>query len=275
MRRSVIAVAPAALLVAISGWEIATIARAGRDTGTDAEWRAAAGAVRQRYRRGDLIVFAPRWTDPIGRMVLGDLIPVETAARMDAARYGRIWELSVRGARAPEGRGARVAWHAAFGAVTVRLLEREPVEVVTDFVDAFSRAAVAGAYATRSRDRDVAPAVDIEEVGFEPHRCVRVVPRPDQTVRVTYSPVALGRSLVGYVGLADVFTRRDRREPARLQVEVDGRPVADVTVGVDDGWVRFEADTEPSPRATVTFAATALGGRATDRLVCFAAEARR
>ncbi len=267
--------APAALLLLVSAWEIAATVRAGGDVGDDRDWASAADAVRARHQPGDLIVFAPRWVDPIGRMHLGDLIPVKMAARMDAARYARIWEVSVRGERAPEGEAATQVWRGEFGPVTVRQLEQTPVEVVTDFVELFPQAAVSGAYAVRSRDRSVPPAVDLEEVGFEPHRCVRVVPRPNQTVRVTYGRVALGSKIVGYVGLADVFTRRDHRQPAELAIEVNGRPAAQLRFGVDDGWVRFEVETEPTDAATVTFAARAVGAKAHNRLVCFAAEARR
>lgn len=267
--------APAALLLLVSAWEIVSTVRAGGDVGDDREWAAAADAVRSRHQPGDLIVFAPRWADPIGRLHLGDLIPVEMAARMDAARYARIWEVSVRGDRAPAGAGARQAWRGEFGPVTVRLLEQPPVEVVYDFVETFGQAAISGAYAKRSRDRSVPPAVDLEEVGFEPRRCVRVVPRPGQTVRVTYGRVPLGSVIVGYVGLADAFTRREHRQPAELAVEVNGRPAPNVRFGVDDGWVRFEVQTDPTDAATVTFAATALGAEAYDKLVCFAAEARK
>lgn len=267
--------APAALLLLVSVWEIVATVRAGGDAGDDRDWAAAAEAVRARYQSGDLIVFAPRWADPIGRMHLGDLIPLEMAARMDAARYARIWEVSIRGERAPESQGATQVWRGEFGPVTVRQLEQTPVEVVTDFVELFGQAAVSGAYARRSRDRSVPPAVDLEEVGFEPHRCVRVVPRPNQTVRVSYAKVPLGSVIVGYVGLADVFTRRDHRQPGELVVEVNGRVAAQVRFGVDDGWVRFEVETEPTEAATVTFAAKAVGAKAHNKLVCFAAEARK
>jgi hypothetical protein len=117
--------------------------------------------------------------------------------------------------------------------------------------------------------------VRLEEVGFEPHRCVRVEPQPDQTVRVQYPGVRLGTRLVGYVGLADVFTRRDVHAPGALVVTIDGQPVAETRVGVDDGWVRFEAQTAPAERADVVFAATAVGVGAHKRLICFAAEARQ
>jgi hypothetical protein len=100
---------------------------------------------------------------------------------------------------------------------------------------------------------------------------VQVVPAPGQPLRVTFPALALGTELVGYVGIADVFTRRENRAPAQLDVEIGGRTVASVTAGVDDGWVRFAAPTTPGA-TDVTFVARSSGG---GRLICFAAEARR
>ena len=102
-----IAAAPALLLIAIAGWEVCAARRDATavPAADGAAWRAAAAEVRAGYRPGDLIVFAPDWIDPVGRMQLGDLIPIEVAARMDAARYGRIWEVAIRGARSPDTAG--------------------------------------------------------------------------------------------------------------------------------------------------------------------------
>lgn len=266
-RMALLGALPALALLVCAIWEITTSLRAGSDVPGDAAWAAAAAAVRERHQAGDLIVFAPAWIDPVGRMHLGDLIPVEMAARMDDARYGTVWELSIRDAEAPEARGRRVDWSTDAGGVRVRRLVREPARVLTDFVAAFDPARVQGQAAG-----DV--AVRLEEVGFEPHRCVRVEPWPGQTVRIEYPRARMGTRLVGHVGLADVFTRRDIRDPGELAVLVDGREVARVRVGVDDGWVRFEAETQPAEQAEVVFAATAVGERARKRLVCFAAEAR-
>jgi hypothetical protein len=267
-RRALVAVIPAALLVLVALWEIVTIVRAGHDTGSEPEWDRAAAAVRAEHKPGDLIVFAPRWIDPVGREHLGDLIPVKMAARMDGARYGTIWELSIRGARAPETRGLEAQSTRHFGAVTVRRFVRDPAVVVYDFVDELPRATITGAIARR-------PAAVLEEVGFEPHRCVRGVPRPGGTISVVYPAARLGSKLVGYVGLADVFTRREIRTPGRLRVLIGGKLVAEATAGVDDGWVRFEADTRPAAAAPVEFQLTAVGPRSANRLVCFAAEARQ
>jgi hypothetical protein len=252
----------------IAVWEIARTERAGAGVPDDEAWQRAADVVRLQWKPGDLIVFAPAWIDPVGRRVLGDLIPVEMAARMDAARYGSIWELTMRGARAPEADGAHEDFATDVeGGVSVRHLTREPAQVVTDFAAALSSARSTGALAR-------GPSLELAEVGFAPHRCIQVVPQAGGTVTITFEHATLGSSLVGYVGLADVFTRRDVREPGRLTVRVGDREVAKVTAGVDDGWVRFAATTTPGP-APVTFTAEAVGPGARDRLICFAAEARR
>ena len=258
---------PAIALVAIATWETCATLRADSDVPDDAAWRRAAAVVRERRAPGDLIVFAPSWIDPVGRMHLGDLIPVADAARMDAARYGTIWELSIRDERAPETAGLTPTFTADADGVTVRRFQRTPATVVTDFLAAFPTARTDGR-------RAGGPTVVLAEVGFAPHRCIQVEPEPGGTVRITFPAIPLGTELVGYVGLADVFTRRDVRDPGELAVEIGGRVVAKTRVGVDAGWVRFAAKTSPGP-TDVTFAATAVGKKARDRLICFAAEARR
>lgn len=225
----------------------------------DAAWHDAAQVVRAGYRPGDLIVFAPGWVDPIGRRELGDLIAIADAARMDAARYARIWELSVRGARAPEVVGLAVAESAARGGIAIRRYAQPPAIVVGDVLERASSA-------TGGR-----PVVTLAEVGFAPHRCLLISPPPGAPLRVTFPAFPLGGQLVGYVGIADVFTRRDVRSPVGLDVELGGKRVASATAGVDDGWVRFAAATPPGA-ADLTFVLRAADA---GRKLCFAAEARQ
>jgi hypothetical protein len=250
LRARILAAIPAVLLVLVSLWEAVAARHDATSVPDDAAWTHAAQVVRSQHQPGDLIVFAPSWVDPVGRMHLGDLIPVEMAARMDAARYGRIWELSIRGAEAPEVAGLAPVSAQDVDGITVRRFERAPAVVLSDVFAA-------------------QPGV-IAEVGFEPRRCIQVVPAPGHPVTVTV-PMTLGTRLVGYAGLADVFTRRDIRAPGTLAVQIGGREVARVVPGVDDGWVRFEAPTTPGA-AEVTFTASA---DAPQRQICFAAEARQ
>src|SRR5689334_23525423 len=131
--RARLAAIPALLLVAIAIWEIVATRADAHAVPDDRAWSEAAKLVRAGHRPGDLIVFAPRWIDPVGRLHLGDLIPLEMAGRMDAARYGVIWELAIRGARAPETAGQEPGWEGDFGGVVVRRFERTPVVVRADF----------------------------------------------------------------------------------------------------------------------------------------------
>lgn len=260
-RPSPFAVVPALLLVAIALWEAGAARRDASSVPGDAAWRAAADQVRAAYRPGDLIVFAPTWVDPVGRMVLGDLIPIAAAARMDAARYGRIWELAIRGARAPDAAGLAPIASDDHDGVVVRRYERAPAIVVDDVLDRVASATSDGAR----------PSLELTEVGFAPHRCLQVSPPPGHPLRIGFARFQLGRELVGYLGIGDVFTRRDVRSPVRIDVELAGRIIASAEAGVDDGWVRFAAATAPGP-ADLAFVLRA--GDAHRRL-CFAAEARQ
>ena len=264
--RPMLDVLPAAILCVVAVFEILTIARAGTDTGTDEEWNRAADALKSEWKVGDLVVFAPSWVDPVGRQYFGDLLTIDDAARMDAARYKVIWEVSIRGARSAESAGRSLEEEISVGPILIRRWVGESIRVITDF-----RAALPASSVPQGVPR---PRLSLEEVGFKPHRCILVVPKPDQTVAIDFPDTELGTSIVGYAGLGDVFTRRDVREPGRLELLIDGAPVSEITFGVEDGWVRFSAETTPS-RATVTFKLTAIGPAARNRRICFAAEARQ
>lgn len=258
-----VAAVPAILLVLVAVWEIAATRCDAHAVPDDDAWKEAAAAVRAGYQRGDLIVFAPEWADPIGRLHLGDLIPVDMAARMDAARFGRIWEVSIRGAHHLDVAGLDPVSEESHGGVHVARYERAPAVVISDVREKLAGVApISGARG---------PTLELAEVGFAPHRCIQIVPVPGTPARLTFPQLALGSELVGYVGLADVFTRRDIRAPGRLDVEIGGKVVASATAGVDDGWVRFAAPTTAGT-FDVTFIASA---DAPNRQICFAAEARR
>jgi hypothetical protein len=270
LKKLALGLAPIVALALIAVWSTCRAVGAGAGVPDDRAWAAAATAVRAEHRPGDLIQFAPRWIDPVGRLHLGDLIPVEMAARMDDARYTRVWVLAIRGASVA-GYG-RPDWRKSFAGVEVRRYDRAPAEVVSDLV---AIAAASPGTLQTSGPFARGPQVVLAEVGFEPRRCVQIVPSPGQEVSVTFPAVALGSELVGAVGLADVFTRRDVRTPIELVVQVDTHEVARATAGVNSGWVRWRGATTPGT-GNVTIVARAIGGaKARDRLVCFAAEARR
>jgi hypothetical protein len=258
-----VAAVPAVLLVLVALWEVAATRCNASSAPGDDSWAEAASEVRAAYRPGDLIVFAPDWVDPVGRLHLGDMIPLDMAARMDAAKYGRIWELSIRGAHHADTDGLDPVSSGDHAGVTVRRYDRTPVTVISDVRARLDTAKTTGG--------GRGPSLELAEVGFAPHRCIQIVPNPGQPARITFPQVQLGSELVGYVGLADVFTRRDIRAPGKLDIEIGGAIVATASPGVDDGWLRFSATTTPGT-ADVTFIASA---DAPNRQLCFAAEARQ
>lgn len=257
-------IAPALLLALTALWSMRV--SVADDEPSASDWHAAAALIASEFRDGELIVAAPSWMDPLLREAMGANISLDMATRMDGKRFSGIWEVSAFGANASERAGLVADTVKQVGKLRVAHYPQTPVQVRYDFVAELAAAKSSGAIASR-------PRVVVEEVGFEAHRCVQAIPRPDGTLTIEYAKARLGSELVGYVGLADVFTRRDVREPGELVLVIDGEEKAKRRVGVDDGWQRFAAKTPPGEHK-VEFRLSALGVGAHDRRLCFAAEAR-
>jgi hypothetical protein len=247
VKRPALLSATALLILAI--WEIAILLHARAAAPTDDDWAAVRAAVDAAWKPGDLIVFAPAWIDPVGRQHLGDRMTLDDVVRMDDARYGRVWEVSARGQTAPEARG-EVRRDERHGALRVRLLERPAARVVWDL-----------------RDRS-----SLNEVDYAGRLCT-VLRAPG---RLDAGIVPLGRRLAVRAGLTDFRARRDNRAFALLRVLVDGKPVAEASIGSESGWVPLEADTTPG-KARVELVAdvdASRGGTPAILNLCIAAEAR-
>jgi hypothetical protein len=245
-------------LLALSLWEIARLVSAHAGAPTDEEWRQAAASVQGSFQRGDLIVFAPRWVDPVGRLHLGHLMTVDDAARMDGVRYPRVWEVSIRGAHAPEVAGERAKLELRHGPVLVRLFERSAPAVTWDL-----------------RER-----AKLLEVDFQPRRCVPLRPSlpGGPPARLDVGSVPLGTELAVYAGISDFRSRRENQDAALLRVLVDDVEVAAGRIANSSGWRALPvAVTSPGPHQVV-FEATVepRAGASNGRLdLCLAAEARQ
>jgi hypothetical protein len=258
---------------------------------SDAHWRAAAAEVRAGFRAGDLVVAAPAWADPILRVHLGDLIPVEVAGRLDDERFGRVWEIDQHGARAEAAARGDVTHTRRFGALTVRLVERAPEVVRYDFLARWTDAEVVrrdGAGNTMAcpnqGDRFQCPDISynfvrrqIVEVDNRLRRALLAQPVPGATVVVEFPAAQLGRSLVVAAGLHNTWMRKEARGPVDLRVVVGTGPgvvARTFTTRNDDGWNRLHVDTSAfrGQTAPVRFEITSPAPYA--RHFAFAAEAR-
>jgi hypothetical protein len=254
----------------------------------DEDWRAAAVEIRAGFRAGDLIVAAPAWADPILRVHLGDLIPVEVAGRLDDERFGRVWEVSQRGAHAPAAARGTVAEERDFGALTVRRVERAPAAVRYDFVAHWSEARVsqrgvggASVDCQLAGDRIQCPDVghsyvrrQIVEVDTRLRLALLAQPVAQATVVIEYPAVPLGGSLVVATGLSNVWMRKEAQGSVNLRVIVDGAVDIPVTTRNEDGWAVHRVDTSSRAGqvAAVRFEITSFAPRA--RHFALAAEAR-
>jgi hypothetical protein len=103
---------------------------------SDADWKAARDYVASQVHPEDLVTFAPRWVDPIGRMQFGPaLATLEREARPDESRFPRAFEVSIRGAHDPSLAGWSRTEEHRFGDVTVATLQNpSPAHVLDDLV---------------------------------------------------------------------------------------------------------------------------------------------
>lgn len=258
----------------------------------DADWQAAAAVVRAGFRAGDLIVASPPWADPVLRLWLGDLMPEAMVGRMDDARYGRVWQIAQRGARAREARGDERD-RQRFGALTVSRYERPAAEITYDFLERWPEAQVSreegppGQPPTR-----VVPCVrdalgftcpgppahvvrpGIYEIGATLRRGLSAPPVANAAVVLTWANVPLGRELAFAGGLHHVWLRKWPQGIVQLRVLVDGQLVATQRSGNRTGFQLGRADTSrwAGQKRTVRFEITAdvPDGRMFD----FVAEAR-
>jgi hypothetical protein len=256
---------------------------------TDADWAAAAAAVRAGFRPGDLIVAAPAWADPILRVQLGDLIPPEIAARMDDDRFARVWEVSQRGAEAAAAQAATTAVDERFGRLRVRLLQR-PAEIVTyDFVAHWADAHVSRRDATGAvvacalaGERVVCPAPgnnslqrQLVEVDQKLREALLTEPVAGAAVVIEFPAVPLGRALVIATGLHDTWMRKAARGTVEARLTV-GEQATELPVTSDDsGWTRTRIDTGARAGQTLPVRLELTSAAPYDRLFAFAAEARQ
>jgi hypothetical protein len=250
-------------LLVLSLWESAAALIGPRRAPSEAEWAAVERFVRAEHRAGDLIAFAPRWLDPVGRAHLGDLIPLGAAARPDADAYPRVIAVSWGGARVADTKD-RTAEKQVAGRLSAGIFTAAPPEVSYDFVAHLADEGVEAAGAV----------VRIAEVDYAPHRCIWIAPRPGAPRSIVFPGVKLGRTLVGYTGLDHFQQRKLGKGLVELAVYVGDQLKERIIHSNDSGWRRFEIDTSGSAGQSrpVRFDVSAPDPR--HRLFCFTAEAR-
>jgi hypothetical protein len=83
-----------ALALAVAILELALHLRQTRPRDDASDYLAVRAALSNDLTPNDLIVFAPAWTEPVGRKAFGDVLGMERAGYADTSRYARIFEVS-------------------------------------------------------------------------------------------------------------------------------------------------------------------------------------
>ena len=286
LRRRRISVVVATVVVLLALVETVNAIVAPYRAPTDKDWVAAAAKVRASFRPGDLIVAAPAWADPIMRRELGDLVPAPVAGRMDAARFGRIWEISQHGARAGDTTNATVRTSSRHGALRVKLWEKPAAAVTFDFVAEWRKATMSIA-TVGSGESPCALARDrfqcangpvlkpgLLEIDTTLRNALGVEPRERATITLEYAQVSLGRELVVAAGLHNVWLRKSGDGKVRTRVLVDGRELGTLESTNSSGWFLRSFDTTSLDGKTANVRFEITTDKAHSRYLAFAAEAR-
>jgi hypothetical protein len=256
-----LAVVPAvALLEIVLQWHVP------RADPEEADWRAAAEWIAADRGPGDLVLIAPDWAVH-GRVFLGGLIAPRDLGRFDTTRYSRLFEVSLRGARAPEAEGLIVGEERRFGGLVVRRCDLPPpAEVLYDLIDNLDRCGVRGGACPAARflvdhawnTRLAIPArVSAEPLGFS----FREVPG---------GAVLHGHAMVGRL---DYRTHRlPSGGPIRLAFTYDGAPAGEVLVGNSSPPLSFEVALPGTGPGTLEIEVSARDGF--ERTLGFAGDVR-
>jgi hypothetical protein len=296
------------LVPAVGLLELGLHVRQANSAVSDGDWAAARATLEADAKPDDLVVFAPRWVDPLARQHLGDKIAtLAREARPDESRYARAIEVSIRGMHAPELSGWKKTSEKRVGAFTLTVLENpSPAKVIDDLLDhvkpdgmRVSRVDAMGRELDCGFSHGVAqtgglgfgPAIPgdrwqcpmggvagitvVPDLDYKPHRCLYAPPPGGPSpIRITFRDVAFGSSLYGHHGLYVEAERNKDGAPVTLVFRTGDRMIGTVTHADGDGWKRFELPTSDLAGTRGDLVADVTSPSGNRRMYCFEADTR-
>ncbi len=208
-------------------WQHATIAKR-------ADWQAAAAALRADFQKEDLIVIAPHWADPLGRLELGDLMPPAMVGRPDARSYRRIFALSIRSTPVSEARGLKLDELRSFGRVQLARYSQKPVLVTYDLIAQAESIQTTGGHVERR----------MLEIDYRPRYGLSLQVKEAKPTQVLWDKISdtawQNAELHLWLGLHDYYARKNTHGPADVEVDLDdGTARTALQIGPDDGLRSF------------------------------------
>jgi hypothetical protein len=268
------------------------------------DWTAARVYLAAQARPEDLVAFAPRWADPLGREYFGAAVAtLDREARNDESRFPRSFEVSIRGAHL----GSLASWQRVaekrFGGVLVTTWqnpswspvladlvtmvtpERLEVRMVQGGREAacvFGNGAVMsgglGAGQPVPAERFACPGGTVSkslatDLDYYPHQCIyAAAPGGGGVVRLRFIAVELGRWLRGHHGIyVEAETAPSGQPPVVITFRVNDQVIGQAGHREGEGWTHFQFDTSSlaGVRADVVVEIGTAGGER--RQYCFEA----
>ena len=251
----------------------------------ESDWKNARDYVAAASHPDDLVTFAPRWVDPIGREEFGpDVATLQREARPDESRFPRAFEVSIRGQHDPTLDGWKQTEERGFGKVSVATLENPtPVHVLDDLVSFVGpqrmqvskvegvegdrvvdcpfghgspQSGGLGAGPAIPGDRFACPgggfvvASVAADLAYRPRRCIYAPPQGKSVTRLRFLGVQIGHTLHGHHGIYVEAERNRTGTPVTLTFKVGDAVLGSVVHNDGDGWKSFEFDTTALDDAT-------------------------
>jgi hypothetical protein len=278
-----------------------------RSAPEDKDWALARDYVAGEAKPADLVVFAPRWVDPLGRQHFGaDLATTEREARADETRFSRAFEVSIRGAHQPEFARWRRNAEKQFGRVSVTTWENPtPATVIDDLVSRVSpRTLRVSRVADSGRESDCpfihgpaqsgglgfGPAIPadrfacpgggfvaasvVADLDYVPHRCIYAPPAPGAATRMRFLGVRLGQALHGHHALYVEAERQRKGAPVTIAFTAGESALGSLVHEDGDGWKPFEFDTSQLAGQQMDVVVEVSSPNAYGRMYCFEADTR-
>ncbi len=273
----------------------------------ESDWRAARAAVAEIAKPTDLVIFAPTWTEPLGREAFGDeLAGFDREARPDESRFPRAIEVGIRGKHRRELAGWKTLGERRVGAITITTLENpQPATLLDDlllhaapgkmsvtrvdggqsvecpWVHTATQAGGLGAGPAVPGDRFACPGGNfvglsmIHALDHSPRRCLFAPPGGGSSVlRVRFTGVTFGDALHGHGGLQNEAERSKTGAPVTLTWKHEDRVIGRLVHQDGEGWKGFELGTPELKGQKGDLVAEITSPSGNRRQYCFEADTR-
>lgn len=272
-----------------------------RPVASDSDWNAARDYVAANAKPDDLVAFAPRWADPLGREHFGPTIAtLQREARPDETRFARAFEVGVHGGHLQAFADWKREGEQRFGGVTVTTWDNpSPAHVIDDlvsmvdprsmrvsrgdtdcqFVHAAPQSGGLGFGTGVPGERFVCPGGAfvgmsvVADLDYVPHRCIYAPPAGPLPTRIRFEDVHFGHALHGHHALYVEAERHREGQPVTLTFRAGDVTIGSIEHRDGDGWKPFELDTSALAGQTGELVAE-VSGRGDRRMYCFEADTR-